>query len=52
MVAAAFESTTDNTPPSTLDVSPFTKPAEPFATKSEGSAADNWVPDEWREDLK
>jgi hypothetical protein len=34
------------------DVSPFSKPAEPFATKPEGGATDNWVPDEWREDLK
>lgn len=33
------------------DVAPFTKPAEPFATKPEGDTVD-WVPDEWREDLK
>jgi len=33
------------------DVSQFTKPSEPFATKPEASA-DTWVPDEWREDLK
>jgi hypothetical protein len=34
------------------DVSAFSKPAEPFATKPAGGATDNWVPDEWREDLK
>jgi uncharacterized protein len=33
------------------DVSPFTKPAEPFATKP-AVESDNWVPDEWRADLK
>jgi len=33
------------------DVAPFTKQAEPFATKPDRTEAD-WVPDEWREDLK
>jgi uncharacterized protein YlxP (DUF503 family) len=33
------------------DVAPFEKLAEPFATKPEAATAD-WVPDEWREDLK
>jgi len=33
------------------DVSPFTKPSEPYATKPD-AASDTWVPDEWRADLK